>query len=98
MIKCARQIQVYGNFSKNTEVKLYCAPIDAPDQNTPEYVYRGDGESEWMFKDKSNTPFAPNFPACSRIMNISTNSLKFYIKNEDATNSESLTLFIRLIF
>lgn len=97
-IKRATAVQVYGNFTRSTQVKLYVAPIDNPDQNTPEFAYRGDGESEWMFKDKSGGAFAISFPACSRITPISANALKFYIRNEDASNAETLKLYIRLIF
>jgi hypothetical protein len=33
-------------------VKPYLAPVDAPDQNTPEYVAMTESEQSWAFKAK----------------------------------------------
>ena len=94
----AKAVQVFGNFSQATEVKLYTSPETDSDQNTPEYVYRGNGETEWMFQDKTGAAFAMGAPASSRILPISANALKFYVKNQHATVDETVEFFIRLIF
>lgn len=98
MIKRAKYIQVWWNFAYSTEVKVYCAPIDSPDQNTPEYVYKGVTEQSWAFIAKDWTSTVANTPACWRIMPVSCNALKFYIKNTDVSNPETITFYIRLIF
>lgn len=98
-IKRAKYVQVWGNFTRNTEVKVYMAPIDSPDQNTPEYAYKGVTEQSWAFIDKTGASVVTNSPSCSRIMPVSCNALKFYTKNADASLSEdNLKLYIRLIF
>lgn len=98
-IKRAKSIQIYGNFSRNTEVKVYMAPIDSPDQNTPEYVYKWVTEQSWAFIAKDWASTVTNSPSCSRIMPISANALKFYLRNADVSLSEdNLKLYIRLIF
>lgn len=96
-IKRAKAISVWGNFTQNTEVKVYVAPIDNPDENTPEYACMTVSEQSWAFVAKDWTNAVVNTSACWRIMPISANALKFYIKNTSWT-SETITLKIRLIF
>lgn len=97
-IKRAKAIQVYGNWSQQSQVKLYVAPIDNPDQNTPEYQNGSlNTQATWMYLDKTGASTGVNVPMASAIIPISANALKFYIYNESAT-IENVTLFIRLIF
>lgn len=97
-IKRAKYVQVWWNFAYSTEVKVYSAPIDSPDQTTPEYSYKWVTEQSWAFIAKDGTSTVANTPACGRIMPISCNALKFYVKNTDVSNPETVTFYIRLIF
>jgi len=78
-------------------VKPYLAPVDAPDQNTPEYVAMTESEQSWAFKAKDGTSTVVNTPACGKIIPISANALKFYFKNNGGS-SQNLNIIIRLIF
>lgn len=98
-IKRAKAIQIYGNWSQQSQVKLYVSPIDSPDQNTPEYQNGSvNTQATWMYLDKTWASTGVNVPMASSIIPISANALKFYIYNESATTPETVTLFIRLIF
>lgn len=97
-IKRAKGIQFYWNFSQSTEVKLICSPSDAPTVSTPEFYYRWNGDNEYMFQDKTGTAFTPNFPACSRILPISCDALKFYIKTTTWWAHTINNIRVRLIF
>lgn len=96
-IKRAKAFCIYGNFSENTEVKPYVSPVDNPDQNTPEYVAMTESEQSWAFKAKDGTSTVVNSAACGKIIPISANALKFYIKNA-GVSSETVNIIIRLIF
>ena len=97
-IKRAKAIQFWGKLSQSTEVKLYMAPTDTPDSNTQEFVYRGNGETEYMFQDKTGGAFTPNYPAASRILPISCNSLKIYMKTTTGGANTISDMRLRLIF
>ena len=96
-IKRAKAFCIYGNFLQDTEVKPYVSPVDNPDQNTPEYVCMTESEQSWAFKAKDGWSTVVNTSACGKIIPISANALKFYIKNNGAS-SQTLNIIIRLIF
>jgi len=97
-IKRAKAIMIYSKLSQATEVKLVVCPYDTPDNNTPEFYYRGNGETEYMYQDKTGAPFTPNYPSCTRILPISTNALKIYLKTTTWWANTISDIHIRLIF